>query len=150
MLELGDQIPDITLKNQDDQSVSFRSYLGKNIVVYFYPKDFTPGCTKEACSFRDNYSLLESYDAEIIGVSGDSPKSHQKFAKAYNLKYTLLSDTNKKAERAFGVKRNMFGLLPGRETFIFDKKGKMIGKFSSAIAATRHVEEAIKVLEKQR
>ncbi|MEL7146790.1 MAG: peroxiredoxin [Bacteroidota bacterium] len=148
MLDKGDKIPDITLEDQNSQSISLRSYIGKNVVVYFYPKDFTPGCTKEACSFRDNYSLLEKYGAAVVGISADSPASHKKFAKAYNLEYTLLSDTHKKAEKAFGVKRNMFGLLPGRETFIFNQQGKLIGKFTSAIAATRHVEEAIKVLKK--
>ena len=147
-LNKGDLIPDISLLDQNDLEVAFRSYKGKNVVVYFYPKDFTPGCTKEACSFRDNYSRIESFGAEVIGISGDSPESHRKFAKAYRLSYTILTDSKQKAEKAFGVKRNLFGLLPGRETFIFDKENKLLGKFSSQLAAEKHVDEAIRILEK--
>ena len=147
-LKKGDKIPDSTLKNQRNEVISLHEKTGKNLVVYFYPKDFTPGCTAEACSFRDNYSRINNYDAEVIGISSDTPKRHEEFAKAYQLDYLLLSDTDKKAEKAFGVKRNLFGMLPGRETFVFDKEGKLAGRFSSAIDAKRHVEEAIKLLEK--
>lgn len=147
-LKVGDQIPDIQLRDQSNQLISLNDFSEKNVVVYFYPKDFTPGCTKEACSFRDNYQIIrDELDADVIGISADSPEKHQKFAKSYNLKYTLLSDVNGKAESAFNVKRNLFGLLPGRETFVFNRKGKLIGKFNSATAATRHVEEAIKLLK---
>ncbi|MEL6558289.1 MAG: peroxiredoxin [Bacteroidota bacterium] len=147
-LKKGDSIPNIQLPNQANELISLDQFKGKNVVVYFYPKDFTPGCTKEACSFRDNYNIIQNeLDAEVIGISGDSPKQHKKFAESYNLEYTLLSDVNKKAEHAFKVKRNLFGLLPGRETFVFDKEGIMIGSFSSAIDATRHVSEAIKLLK---
>lgn len=147
-LKKGDALPDIQLPNQDREFVSLRQFIGKNVVVYFYPKDFTPGCTKEACSFRDNYNIIQNeLDAEVIGISADSPEQHKKFAGSYNLEYTLLSDENKKAEQAFKVKRNLFGLLPGRETFVFDKMGKMIGSFNSALDATRHVSEAIKLLK---
>ncbi|MGB3467953.1 MAG: peroxiredoxin [Cyclobacteriaceae bacterium] len=146
-LEKGELIPDITLKNQFNKDISLREAIGKNIVVYFYPKDFTPGCTKEACSFRDNYNIIKEYDAEIFGISNDAPDRHHEFAKAYNLEYMLLSDQYRKAEKAFEVQRNLFGMLPGRETFVFDKEGKLVGSFSSALAATRHVEEAIALLE---
>jgi len=145
-LKIGDQLPDIKLSNQGNEVVSLTDMIGKNLVVYFYPKDFTPGCTKEACSFRDNYNLIKDYDAEVIGISGDSPEKHQKFASSYRLDYVLLSDRDKKAEKAFEVKRNLFGLLPGRETFVFNQKGTLVGKFNSATDATRHVDEAIKIL----
>ena len=146
-LNIGDSIPDLSLLNQQNNIVVLKEKIGNPIVVYFYPKDFTPGCTKEACSFRDNYNRIKATGAEVIGISGDSPESHMKFAKRYNLEYTLLSDINRKAEKAFGVKRNLFGLLPGRETFVFDRSGKLINHISSAINPQKHVDESIKTLE---
>ena len=147
-LKIGDQIPNIQLRNQLNEPIALRDFIGKNVVIYFYPKDFTPGCTKEACSFRDNYNIIQNeLDAEVIGISGDNPEKHKKFARSFNLEYTLLSDGSKKAEHAFQVKRNLFGLLPGRETFVFNRKGNLVGKFNSATAATKHVDEAIKLLK---
>ncbi len=147
-LKIGDKLPLLILRDQNNEIFNLADKIGRNLVVYFYPKNFTPGCTREACSFRDNYNRLIELGAEVIGISGDSTSSHKKFIEAYNLDYTLLSDTKKEAEKAFGVKRNLFGLLPGRETFIFNNKGILLKKFSSQLAATKHVDEAIKILDK--
>lgn len=147
-MKVGDKVPEITLKDQNGKSFNFKQLIGeKTFVVYFYPKDFTPGCTKEACSFRDNYQDFKDLGAEVIGVSADSQESHSKFTEKYKLPYIFLSDENKRARKAFGVKPNLLGLLPGRETFIFDNEGKLIHKFNS-MNAGRHMPEALTVLRK--
>lgn len=147
-MKIGNIVPDITLTNQHGKTFNFRQLIGeKAFVVYFYPKDFTPGCTKEACNFRDNYQDFKDIGAEVIGVSADSPESHSRFTEKYNLPYIFLSDENKKAREAFGVKPYLLGLLPGRETFIFDKDGRLIHKFNS-MHAGRHMPEALTVLRK--
>ena len=147
-MKLGDKVPDLELKDQNGEKFSFRELIGKKaFVVYFYPKDFTPGCTKEACSFRDSYQDFQELGAEVIGISSDSPKSHSKFAEKYRLPYIFLSDEDKMARKKFGVKANLLGLLPGRETFVFDKQGKLLHKFNN-MNAKRHMPEALTVLKK--
>lgn len=147
-MQVGDKVPDITLTDQNGESFNFGKLIGeKSFVVYFYPKDFTPGCTKEACNFRDRYEDFQELGAEVIGISADSEESHSKFARKYDLPYIFLSDQNKKASEAFGVKPNLLGMLPGRETFIFNKQGKLIHKFNS-MNAGRHMPEALTVLKK--
>jgi len=147
-MEIGDHIPAIELKDQNGENFDLKKFVGqKALVVYFYPKDFTPGCTKEACNFRDSYEDFKELGAEVIGVSSDSPKSHAKFAGKYELPYIFLSDKSKKARNAFGVKPNLLGLLPGRETFVFDKEGRLLHKFNS-MNAGRHMSEALAVLKK--
>ncbi len=147
-MQKGDLVPDITLKDKDGTDFSFRDLVNKSpFVVFFYPKDFTPGCTKEACSFRDKYEDFKELGAEVIGISSDSQESHSKFSDKYNLPYTILSDENKKARQKFGVKPNLLGLLPGRETFIFNEKGKLLHRFNS-MNAQRHIPEALAVLKK--
>jgi len=147
-MEIGDHIPAIKLKDQNGENFDLKKFVGqKALVVYFYPKDFTPGCTKEACNFRDSYEDFKELGAEVIGVSSDSPKSHAKFAGKYELPYIFLSDKSKKARNAFGVKPNLLGLLPGRETFVFDKEGRLLHKFNS-MNAGRHMSEALAVLKK--
>ncbi|HKJ48772.1 MAG TPA: peroxiredoxin [Christiangramia sp.] len=147
-MKRGDNVPDLELNDQNGDKFKFEDLKGeKAFVVYFYPKDFTPGCTKEACSFRDSYEEFKDLGAEVIGISADSAKSHAKFAKRYNLPYIFLSDVNKKARDAFGVKPNLLGLLPGRETFVFDKEGKLLHKFNS-MNANRHMPEALSILKK--
>jgi peroxiredoxin Q/BCP len=96
------------------------------LVIFFYPKDDTPGCTKEVCSFRDSYSELKNIGAEIIGISSDSITNHQKFAKNFYVNYNLLSDYKKKVRKLFGVPKSFFGLLPGRVTYIFDPNRKLL------------------------
>jgi len=147
-MNVGDKVPDLELKDQNGKAFKFSDFIGKKaFVVYFYPKDFTPGCTKEACSFRDSYEDFKELGAEVIGISGDSTESHSKFATRYNLPYIFLSDDKKRARDAFGVKSSLLGLIPGRETFIFDKQGKLLHKFNS-MNAKKHMPEALYVLKK--
>lgn len=146
-LAIGSPLPSLTLKNQDDEQVTLDQYLGKPLVIYFYPKDETPGCTAEACSFRDRYEDFEAAGANVVGISSDTVQSHQKFIKKHRLNFTLLSDPQQEAAKAFKVKRRLFGLLPGRETFVFDKEGKLCFKFSSSIMINQHISEALKAIK---
>lgn len=147
-MKIGDKAPDLELKDHYGENFKFSTLVGKRcFIVYFYPKDFTPGCTKEACSFRDNYEDFKELGAEIIGISADSSASHSKFVEKYRLPYIFLSDPHKKARQAFGVKPNLLGLLPGRETFVFNKQGELLHKFNS-MNAGRHMPEALTVLKK--
>lgn len=128
-------------------NVNLSEYFGKkNIVLYFYPKDESPGCTKEACSFRDNYQELTSLGAEVIGVSAQSVESHIKFATHHGLPFILLSDKDNKIRELYGVHSSM-GILPGRVTFVIDKTGVVRSIFVSQTHAERHVEEAKKALK---
>lgn len=146
-MEVGDKIPAVTLRDKDGNDFDLQNLIGKPAVVYFYPKNFTPGCTKEACNFRDSYQDFQDLGAEVIGISADSEDSHTKFAGKLNLPFILLSDGSKKARKAFGVKSNLLGMLPGRETFVFDKEGKLLHNFNS-MNAQRHMPEALAVLKK--
>jgi peroxiredoxin Q/BCP len=133
-LKIGDKIPSFTLLNQEGKEVKSAELVGKaNLVIYFYPKDDTPGCTKEACSFRDNFEEFTDLGAQVIGISADSPKSHTKFASKYNLPFTLLSDNKNEVRKAFGLKGSLFGLLPGRVTYIVDKSGVVQYIFDSQL-----------------
>lgn len=148
-MKTGDLLPDITLLDQNGKQIRIHDAIGKNpLVVYFYPKDDTPGCTAEACSFRDNYDEFERVGARVIGISADTVSSHAAFAKKHNLNFTLLSDTKRIAEKRFAVERNLFGLLPGRVTFVFDVDGKLIYKFNSSVQMTKHISESLKALKK--
>lgn len=146
-LQIGDSLPEFSLKDQHGNLVSSTSFLGnKPLVIFFYPKDDTPGCTKEACSFRDSYEEFKDLGAEVIGISSDSEESHNKFASKYSLPFILLSDENKKVRKIFKVDNNLFNLLPGRETYVFDKKGKVIMVFNS-INASKHMKKALEALK---
>ena len=147
-INVGSQIPAFTLKDQNGKIFDIDSVKGKkNLVIYFYPKDDSPGCTKEACSFRDQFEVFNEADALIIGISGQSVESHKKFADKYRLSYTLLSDEGNKVRKQFGVPTNFLGLLPGRVTYVVDKTGKVIYLFNSQIQATKHVDEALTILK---
>lgn len=147
-ITVGDTIPDFSLPDQHGHDFDITSIKGKkNIVIYFYPKNFTPGCTKEACSFRDSYEDFKSLGAKVIGISSDSKKSHMRFAKQYNLPFILLSDEKGSVKRKFGVKNNLLGLLPGRETYVVNKEGKVLYIFKS-MNAERHIQKALDVLRK--
>ncbi|BAZ41928.1 alkyl hydroperoxide reductase/ thiol specific antioxidant/ Mal allergen [Calothrix sp. NIES-4101] len=145
-IKIGDTAPDFTLPSQDGTSVSLKNYQGKSVVLYFYPKDDTPGCTAESCAFRDQYEVFKSAGAEVIGVSGDSPESHQKFATKYQLPFTLLSDKGDKVRNLYGAK-TMMGLVPGRITYVIGSDGKIKYIFDSMFNFKGHVEEALKVLQ---
>lgn len=146
-LQKGNKVPGFTLKDQEGKDFNISSLIGvKPFVIFFYPRDFTPGCTKEACAFRDSYEDFKDYGAEVIGISSDSEEKHRKFIKSYNLPYILLSDKDKKVRHLFGVKNNFFGLLPGRETYVFSKAGKVVMVFNST-QSTIHIEKALAALK---
>ncbi len=147
-LVIGSNVPQFELKDQHGQLFSIDSVLGKkNMVIYFYPKDDSPGCTKEACSFRDQFEVFADANAMIIGISAQSIESHLEFAKKHRLNYTLLSDPGNKVRKLFGVPGNIFGLIPGRVTYVINKEGKVIYIFNSQIRAEKHVEEALRILK---
>ena len=147
-IEIGSIIPGFTLPDQNGILFDINSVLGKKkLVIYFYPKDDSPGCTKEACYFRDQYEVFNEAGAMIIGISGQSVESHKKFAEKYRLSYTLLSDEGNKIRKLFGVPTGLFGILPGRVSYITDKNGKVVYIFNSQSQATRHVDEALRVLK---
>ena len=146
-VKVGDAAPDFTLPSQTGASVSLNDFLNKkSIVLYFYPKDNTPGCTTEACSFRDSYEVFKDAGAEVIGVSSDTPESHQQFAKQHRLPFTLLSDGHGDIRKRYGVPTT-FGLLPGRVTYIIDKQGIVRHIFSSQFTPEKHITEALNTLE---
>jgi peroxiredoxin Q/BCP len=145
-VDVGSKAPNFTLPSQSGELVSFRDSLGeKPVVLFFYPKDDTPGCTKEACTFRDEYEQFSELDTEVIGISSDSVDSHKSFAKKHNLPFTLLSDKGEKVRRLYNVP-NTFGLFPGRDTYVIDQEGIVRHVFSSQIGVERHVQEALEAL----
>jgi thioredoxin-dependent peroxiredoxin len=145
---VGDVAPDFTLPSQSGEEVSLKDFMGKKraLVLFFYPKDDTPGCTKEACSFRDDYEQFEKLEAEVIGVSSDSVHSHQRFAQRHGLPFTLLSDEGGEVRKLYGVP-NTLGLFPGWVTYVIDEEGVVRRVFSSQIGVTKHVQEALRTLE---
>jgi thioredoxin-dependent peroxiredoxin len=146
-VQVGDKAPDFTLTSQIGDKVTLSEYFGKkNIVLYFYPKDETTGCTKEACAFRDNYDVFTKLGAEVLGISGQSIESHKSFATHHNLPFLLLADQENKVRKLYGVPTNM-GIIPGRVTYIIDKKGIVRHVFNSQYQPQKHIEEAQKVIE---
>jgi len=146
-LKAGDQAPDFRLSDQAGKPISLADFRGKkSVVLYFYPKDDTPGCTAESCSFRDSYEVFQEAGAEVIGVSSDSPESHAKFAAKYHLPFRLLSDDGEKVRRLYGVSSTL-GLLPGRVTYVIDRRGVIRHVFSSQFRPKKHVEEALQILK---
>lgn len=145
-LQVGDKIPFFTAIDSNGNSFEVWDYIGQPMVIYFYPKDDTPGCTIQACTFRDQYEDFKTLGAEVIGISSDSLSSHKKFASRYKLPFILLSDTNKKIRTAFGVPNDFLGLLPGRATYVIDKNGIVQFVFDSTLAKI-HITKALKVLK---
>ena len=148
-IQIGDKLPNFKATKQDGTPFESISIHEKPVVIYFYPKDFTPGCTTQACSFRDAYQDFQDLGAEVIGVSGDSATSHQNFQQKYKLPFILLSDTDRKLRRLFGVPNALFGLLPGRVTYVFDAKGYCIYIFDS-ISAKNHITKALDAIKKSK
>lgn len=143
MLETGMAAPDFELPDQNGKAVRLSQFKGKRpVVVYFYPKDDTSGCTIEACAFRDDFERFQATGAEIIGISDDSTESHGRFASKYKLPFTLLSDRGGRVRRQYGVKKNL-GVIPGRVTFVIDRAGVIRHVFSSQSKPARHIEEAL-------
>lgn len=146
-VQVGDCAPDFTLPTQTGSTVSLKDFLGKSIfVLYFYPKDNTGGCTKEACSFRDSYEVFKEAGAEVIGVSSDSVASHDKFAQKHRLPFILASDTGGKLRKRYGVPTAL-GILPGRVTYIIDKQGIVRHISSAHFAPEKHITEALNTLK---
>jgi peroxiredoxin Q/BCP len=146
-IKVGDRAPDFTLPSSGGKKVTLSDlYASKTVVVFFYPKDDTPGCTVEACSFRDRYDAFAEAGAEVVGISSDSIDSHDKFASKHKLPMTLLSDSDGKVRAAFGVKSTL-GLFPGRATFVIDRKGVVRHVFVSQLRAAAHVGEALGVVK---
>ncbi len=147
-VKVGSGVPEFSLPDQDGKQVDIKDYLGKNnLVIYFYPKDDTPGCTAEACSFRDQFEVFRDSGADVFGISSDSVEKHKAFAEKHRLPFRLLSDVNKRVRKLFGVPSDLLGLLPGRVTYIVDKEGIVRQIFNSQFNAEKHVNEALKVLQ---
>ena len=145
-IAIGTPAPDFELPDQHGNLVRLSQYRGRNaVVVYFYPKDDTTGCTVEACRFRDDFEKFRITGAEVIGISDDSTESHSRFASKYLLPFTLLSDKGGRVRKLYGVKKT-FGVLPGRVTFVIDREGIVRHVFSSQSSPARHVEEALVAL----
>jgi len=143
---VGDPAPDFPLPPGQGRPATLGGFRGRSaVVLFFYPKDHTPGCTAEACSFRDGYEDLLDSGAEVVGISGDSDESHRGFAARHGLPFLLVSDADGSIRSSYGVPKT-FGLLPGRVTYVVDRRGIIRHVFSSQLRPTRHVAEALLVL----
>ena len=146
MIEAGMAAPDFELPDQNGRRVRLSGFRGRSaVVVYFYPKDDTSGCTIEACRFRDDFEKFQAAGAEVIGISDDSEHSHGAFVSKYKLPFTLLSDKGGSVRKSYGVKKTL-GVIPGRVTFVIDRSGVVRHTFSSQSKPAQHVEEALKAL----
>jgi peroxiredoxin Q/BCP len=146
-IKVGDRVPNFSLPSQTGTTVNVSNLIGKkSLVIYFYPKDDTPGCTAESCAFRDSYEVFTDAGAEVIGISADSPQSHQQFAQKYNLPFTLLSDSDNRVRKLFGVPSTLF-VLPGRVTYIIDKEGIVRHIFDSMLDFKAHVTESLNTIK---
>lgn len=144
---VGDLAPDFGLPDQNGATVQLRQLLERGpVVVYFYPKDETPGCTAQACAFRDAYEDFKTAGAEVVGISSDSADSHASFATHRQLPFVLLSDRDGEVRKRYGVKPAFFGFVPGRVTFVIDRNGTIRHVFRSSVNMSRHVTEALGAL----
>lgn len=147
-IKAGDKAPDFTLPSQSGDEVRLYDRLGERVVVlYFFPKDGTPGCTAQACAFRDSHEVFTDAGADVIGVSSDSVASHDSFAGRHELPFTLLSDESGEIRKAYGVP-SVLGLLPGRVTYVIDRAGTVRHVFNSMTNIDGHVGEALEVVKK--
>lgn len=148
-LQVGDKVPNFSAIDTNGNLFESNTIVGqKALVIYFYPKDDTLVCTEQACSFRDQYEDFKTLDAEVIGVSSDSVKSHQKFASRYQLPFVLLSDSDKKLRKLFGVPNDLLGLLPGRVTYVIDMNGIIQLVFNS-MSGKIHIKKALEILQRK-
>ena len=145
-IQIGDHCPIFSLPDSLGKDIQVKDYLGQKILVlFFYPKDDTPGCTKEACAFRDAYADFVDLGCEVFGISSDAAATHQNFQQKHQLPYPLLSDSQKKVRQQFGVPGNLFGLIPGRVTYVIGLDSKVAGIFNSQTHPVGHITEALKV-----
>jgi peroxiredoxin Q/BCP len=148
-LVIGDHLPHFILNDENHQPIDISGLKGKFLVIYFYPKDDTPGCVKEACSFRDAFQELVDAGAMVYGVSSDRPDTHAQFKAKYRLPFSLLSDTAGELRKLLGVPSDLFGLIPGRVTYVFNPEGRLIKEFKSQLSPESHVKEALKVIKSE-
>ncbi len=147
MLMPNTQAPLFSLKDQDGRLVDLKSFLGqKNVVLFFYPQDETPGCTAQACSFRDNYLGFTTHNAQVIGISSDSEQSHSAFKTKHQLPYPLLCDTTGEVAKNYGLKRR-FGFLKDRVSFVIDSQGVIRHAFSSQLQVHKHIDECLRAVQ---
>lgn len=145
-VKVGDRAPDFELPTDSGEKIKLSDFIGKKtVVLYFYPKDFSSGCTKEACAFRDNYELFKDAGAEVLGVSSDTEESHGMFTIKLGLPFKLLSDEGGRIRRLYGVPSSL-GLIPGRVTYVIDKEGIVRYMFNSQIDAEKHMEESLRIV----
>ena len=145
-IQVGDTIPSFTLKDQNGNDFDISTLLDrKKLVIFFYPQDGSLNCTKEACYFRDLSEVFEEAGAVVVGISGQSVESHKNFAEKNKLNFTILSDTENDVRKLFGVPTRIFGLVPGRVTYVADKSGKVVYIFDSQTETQRHADEALKI-----
>jgi peroxiredoxin Q/BCP len=148
-LSVGDEAPDFTLPSHTGEEVTLSQFRGvSNVVLYFYPRDGTAGCTQQACSFRDSYEAFQELGAEVIGVSSDSLEAHREFAAAHLLPFRLLSDPDNRVRKMYGARGALN--MPGRVTFVIDKGGVIRHAFSSQLRVKRHIDEALEILKSLR
>ncbi|HTO88509.1 MAG TPA: thioredoxin-dependent thiol peroxidase [Thermoanaerobaculia bacterium] len=152
LLELGDRAPDFKTADQDGEKISLKDLRGRKVVLYFYPKDDTPGCTKEACSFRDGFSKFRKRKIEVLGVSADDERSHKKFAEKYDLPFRLLADTDKKIVQDYGVwgEKSLYGrkfMGINRVTYLIDEKGRIAGVWPK-VKPDGHADEILEAIAK--
>jgi peroxiredoxin Q/BCP len=146
-LKPGTRVPDFALPDQKGRLFSSSEVAGKRpLVIFFYPKDHTPGCTMEVCAFRDKYEDFVAHGAEVVGISSDTEQTHRSFAGTYRLPFRLLADKDGKVRSLFNVKGSLFNLIPGRETYVADASGVIRMVFHS-VYATRHMEKALQALK---
>lgn len=147
LLKVGSKIPSMELEDENGKLRNFSEFSGKKMVIYFYPKDDTPGCTKEACSLRDKYEGFKDKDIVIIGISYDSPKSHKKFKEKYHLPFILLSDSKKKAAKAFGTYSGLLKfIIPKRVTFLVNEKGEITNVIKD-VDVTTHADQILDLMK---
>ncbi|MBS1272202.1 MAG: putative peroxiredoxin bcp [Candidatus Marinimicrobia bacterium] len=136
MIEVGEKAPDFSLLDSQKELRSLEEFLGSPTVIYFYPKDDTPGCTKEACSFRDNYQQFKESNIDVIGISYDGPESHAEFKEKYSLPFTLLSDSNKEVAKKYGASRGLLDLVGAKRiTYLLDSEGTVIKVYENVTPA---------------
>jgi peroxiredoxin Q/BCP len=150
-IDVGDRLPEFELPDQSGQTIRSAELIGRGpLVVFFYPRDETPGCTVEACTFRDAHAELAEAGATVVGISSDGVESHKRFATKHQLPYSLLADDGGRVRDRFGVPRSLFGLSDGRVTYIADKGGVVRHRFVGMFQAARHVSEALDAVKKLR
>jgi peroxiredoxin Q/BCP len=146
-LKIGDNLPTFKLQDQNGNWIDSNNLKDEVLVIYFYPKDDTPGCTAEACAFRDSHEDFIQLGAKVIGVSADSISKHKDFVNRYKLPFTLLSDNSNELRKKFGVPKSFLGLLPGRVTYIFDKNGKLVHVYDSQINSKGHIKTSLETVK---